>query len=193
MSRNLISLQLSTWKIGALESEFKNFLFREIHGKLYLNNQQARFGNKNRWCTFCGILKERDIKRRGLTREDVAYDRELNQLESESVDHLFWDCETVRGLQRNFFGSMLQLQNINIDRTKFFEGWEEYSNDATRWVIIVTGLVKYYIYKCSRRRVIPMLYRLKEEFGWLCNNLMQRRRWREFIMNNNRIMNEIIV
>jgi hypothetical protein len=193
MSRQLIRSHLSTWKLGALDSDFKDFLFRLVHGKLYLNNQRARFGNENRWCTFCGIMKERELFRRGLVRGDVEYGRELEQLESESVDHLFWSCNNVTGIIKAFFGNMLQLQDVNINRTKFFEGWEDYSNDSTRWAFIVIGMVKYYIYKCSRRRVMPMLYRLREEFGWLCSSLMNKRRWREVILNTNRIMSEIIL
>jgi hypothetical protein len=126
-------------------------------------------------------------------RGDVEYGRELEQLESESVDHLFWSCNNGYGIIKAVFGNMLQLQDVNINRTKFFGGWEEYSNDSTRWAFIVICMVKYYIYKCSRRRVIPMLYRLKEEFGWLCSSLMNKRRWREVILNNNRIMSEIVV
>jgi hypothetical protein len=193
MSRQLIRSHLSTWKIGALESDFKDFLFRLVHGKLYLNNQRARFGNENRWCTFCGIIKEKGLRRRGLARGDVEYERELEQLDVESVEHLFWSCNNVNGIIKAFFGNMLQMQDVNINQAKFFEGWEEYSHDSTRWAFIVIGMVKYYLYKCSRRRVIPMLYRLKEEFGWLCSSLMNKRRWREIITNNNRIMSEIIV
>jgi hypothetical protein len=189
----LIRSHLSTWKLGALDSDFKDFLFRLVHGKLYLNNQRARFGNENRWCTFCGIIKERELTRRGIVRGDGVYNMELEQLESESVDHLFWRCHSVTGTVKAFFVNMLQVQDANINRTKFFEGWEDYSNDSTRWAFIVISMVKYYIYKCSRRRVLPILYRLREEFGWLCSSLMEKRRWREVVLNTNRIMSEIIM
>jgi hypothetical protein len=191
MSRNLIEINMGIWKIGSLDSELKNFLFRWIHGKLYLNNQRARFGNENRWCTFCGILKERDLRRRGLHREDVEYMNEMGLLNSENIDHLFWACRVTSSLITQFFGELLGTPQVIISKSKFFEGWEEYKHDATRWVIIVISFVKYYIYSCSRRKIIPMVTGLREEFRWLTYSLGRKRRWRSIIVDNRRILNGI--
>jgi hypothetical protein len=191
ISRSLIEINLGIWKIGSLDSELKNFLFRWIHGKLYLNNQRARFGNENRWCTFCGILKERDLRRRGLNREDVEYINEMGLLNSENIDHLFWACRVTSSLITQFFGELLGTPQVIISKSKFFEGWEEYKHDATRWVIIVISLVKYYIYNCSRRKIIPMVTGLREEFRWLTYSLGRKRRWRSIIVDNRRLLNGI--
>jgi hypothetical protein len=191
MSRNLIEINMGIWKIGSLDSEFKNFLFRWIHGKLYLNNQRARFGNENRWCTFCGILKERDLRRRGLHREDAVYMNELGLLNSENIDHLFWACRVTSSLITQFFGELLETPQEIISKSKFFEGWEEYKHDATRWIIIVISFVKYFIYSCSRRKIIPMLTGLREEFRWLTYSLGRKKRWRTMILDNRRLLNGI--
>jgi hypothetical protein len=191
MSRNLIEINLGIWKIGSLDSELKNFLFRWIHGKLYLNNQRARFGNENRWCTFCGILKERELNRRGLHRDDVEYINEMGRLSAENIDHLFWECRITSNLITQFFGEILGMPHVIVNKPKFFEGWEEYKQDATRWVIIVISLVKYYIYKCSRRKIIQMIAGLREEFRWLTCNLGMKRRWRLVIADNRRLLNGI--
>ncbi len=78
-----------------------------------------------------------------------------------------------------------------VSKSKFFEGWEEYKQDATRWVIIVISLVKHYIYDCSRRKIIPMIAGLREEFRWLTYNLGRKRRWRLIIVDNRRLLNGI--
>jgi hypothetical protein len=191
MSRNLIEINLGIWKIGSLDSELKNFLFRWIHGRLYLNNQRARFGNENRWCTFCGILKDRDLVNRGLNRDDVEYINEMGRLNAENIDHIFWECRVTSNLIVQFFGEIIGTPHIVVSKSRFFEGWEEYKQDATRWVIIVIGLVKYYIFNCSRRKIIPMLAGLREEFRWLICNLGKKRRWRAIIADNHRILSSI--
>jgi hypothetical protein len=90
MSRTLIESYLGIWKLGILDSELKDFLFRLMHGKLYLNNQRANFGPVNRWCTFCGILKTRELKNRGINRDNAIFEAELEQLPVETTDHLLW-------------------------------------------------------------------------------------------------------
>jgi hypothetical protein len=192
MSRILIETHLAIWKLGILDSEFKDFLFRLVHGKLYLNNQRANFGQVNRWCTFCWIQKTRELRSRGINRENALYEAEIERLPDETMDHLFWECRDTKKVITDFFGNELGVRNPVISKERYWMGWEEYSRDATRWVIIVTGFVKYYLFKCSRRKVLPIQYRLREEFGGLVASLCRRARWRTIVVHNIRILQGIL-
>jgi hypothetical protein len=87
---------------------------------------------------------------------------------------------------------MLGVRNPVLNRVKYWTGWEEYSRDATRWVIIVIGFIKHYLFKCSRRKVLPIHYRLREEFEWLVTSLIKRVRWRSILVHNIRIFRGIL-
>jgi hypothetical protein len=193
MSRILIESHLGIWKLGILDSELKDFLFRLLHGKLYLNNQRANFGPINRWCTFCWIQKTRELKIRGINRDNVLFEAKLEQLPAETMDHLLWGCRHTERVITHFFSDMLGVRNPVINKDKYWTGWEEYSRDATRWVIIVIGFVKHYLFRCSRRKVLPIHYRLREEFEWLVASLCRRVRWRAIIVHNIRILQGILV
>jgi hypothetical protein len=192
MSRKLIESHLAIWKLGILDSEFKDFLFRMVHGKLYLNNQRANFGQLNRWCTFCWLQKIRELRTRGINRDNAIFEAEIEQLPAETMDHLFWGCRHTERVITYFFGNVLGVHNPVISKDKYWLGWEEYSRDATKWVIIVIGFVKYYLFKCSRRKVFPIHYRLKEEFGELVLSLCRRVRWRTIVVHNIRILQGIL-
>jgi hypothetical protein len=192
MSRTLIETHLAIWKLGILDSDFKDFLFRLAHGKLYLNNQRANFGHVNRCCTFCWIQKSRELRRRGINRENAVYEAEIERLPEETLEHLFWECRDTKKVIVDFFGNELGDRNLVISKDRYWMGWEEYSTDATRWVIIVTGFIKYYLFKCSRRKVLPIQYRLREEFGGLVASLCRRARWRTIVVHNIRIFQGIL-
>jgi hypothetical protein len=68
MGRELVELNYGMWKTSLLDPAFKNFLFKLVHGKLYLNAQLANFGEVEPQCTFC-VIKERATLRRELIRE----------------------------------------------------------------------------------------------------------------------------
>jgi hypothetical protein len=119
MSQILIESHLGIWKLGILDSEFKDFLFRLLHGKLYLNNQRANFGPVNRWCTFCWIQKIRELKIRGINRDNVLFEAELEQLPAETIDHLLWGCRHTERVITHFFSDMLGVRNPVINKDKY--------------------------------------------------------------------------
>jgi hypothetical protein len=80
MSRELLERNYSLWSDSRLEAGFKDFMFRLVHGKLYLNYQRANFEDINRGCTFCAMGKHRELTVRGLTVDDREYQVEIERL-----------------------------------------------------------------------------------------------------------------
>ncbi len=55
-------MNFGLWSCATLDSGYKEFLFKYMHGKLYLNNQLASFADVTRACTFCKIQEEKLMK-----------------------------------------------------------------------------------------------------------------------------------
>jgi hypothetical protein len=64
--------------VGALEADLKDFLFRMVHSKLYLNQQRAHYADvrTRRCCTFCMIIKEKELKNSGVEAGNEVDKRE---------------------------------------------------------------------------------------------------------------------
>jgi hypothetical protein len=120
--RLLCEMNYCIWTISHLPAEFKNFCFKIMHGRLYLNQQRARFAEVGRWCTFCGINKSRELRERGIERGNALYDAEMERLPAENPAHLFWECNAVNGLINIFFNELVGTRNLAVDRRKYFIG-----------------------------------------------------------------------
>ncbi len=174
----LCELNYGIWTISHLPAEFKNFCFKIMHGRLYLNQQRARFAEVGRWCTFCGINKSRELRGRGIERGNALYDAEMERLPAENPAHLFWECNAVNTLIHTFFNELVGTRNLAVDRRKYFIGWQGKSKGST--ILILTGvhLIKHILYKFKIRHRIPTLFSLKEEFRSIMGGLCKFQRWR---------------
>ncbi len=176
--RLLCELNYGIWTISHLPAEFKNFCFKIMHGRLYLNQQRARFAEVGRWCTFCGINKSRELRGRGIERGNVVYDGEMERLPAENSAHLFWECNAVNPIINAFFNELVGTRNLVVDRRKYFIGWQGKSKGSTMLILIGVHLVKYILYKFKSRHRSPTVFSLKEEFRSIMGGLYKFQRWR---------------
>jgi hypothetical protein len=181
-NRVICEMNYKLWTISHLHAEFKNFCFRLVQGRLYLNQQRARFAEVGRWCTFCGIIKIRELGERGIGRDNVLYNEELMRLPGENPEHLFWECVTVNRLVNAFFNNIAGTQNRVIDKNKYFTGWCGKSMDNTVLILVSVHMVKYVLYKYKIRQRIPTFFTLREEFRGMMEGLLRFGRWREKLM-----------
>jgi hypothetical protein len=177
-SRSMCELNFGIWTISHLPAEVKNFCFKLVHGRLYLNQQGARFADVGRWCTFCGVKKARELRGRGINREHVEYEEEMARLPVESIVHLFWECTNVGEIIKGFFNELMNTNNLEIDKNKFFTGWCGKSKDNTTFILICVHLIKYVIYNFRNKNRLPTFFTLKEEFWNILGGLAAYGRWR---------------
>jgi hypothetical protein len=177
MVRDLVELNYGLWKTTLLDPAFKNFLFKLVHGKLYLNAQLANFGETEPQCTFC-VIRERVELRRELIREGSnEHTRRLAALERENVNHLFWECNIVKPVIKKFFNDISQENNLNVSREKYFGGWKSISIKRTKAVLIIVHFVKHYLYTCRNRRKLPTVTGLIYEFSGLERTMGRSDTW----------------
>jgi hypothetical protein len=193
MGRTLIELNLGIWKIALLAPEFKNFLFKLVHGKLYLNAQLAHIDDIDPQCTFCSIKEKIELKRESIREGSNEYTRRLQALDRETINHLFWDCGLVRIVIKGFFNNIANSNDQNVIKDKYMGGWEEESRIRTKLILILVHFVKYYIYGCRAKRNVPSLPGLMYEYGGLLKNLTRNIKWCINVRDLIEIMSKILV
>jgi hypothetical protein len=105
-----------------LEAGFKEFLFKLMEGRLYLNQALANFANVRCACTFCSITCVRRMKAEGVREEEQEWNNRLNRLRHENVQHLFWECEHVRAVINNVGLCISGLNGVQFKKKSSLEG-----------------------------------------------------------------------
>jgi hypothetical protein len=175
MGRDLIERNYKLWSCAKLESDYKDFLFKYLHGKLYLNNQLANFADVRRECTFCMINEEKQMKNENVLRGGPEYLRRLSMLSAETVPHLFWGCRWVNSIIQNTFNRLTDGNNRTVDVNKYMGGWVIETKGNLELILIVIHFVKYVTYVCRNRRVLPSVVHVRYEVEELLNVLRKRR------------------
>ena len=169
--RKLVELHMSLWSCGGISVKLRDFCFRLLQGRLYLNNVLFNINPRenNRYCTFCEIKAKKDLNDRNITEEQPEYEYYLNLQPTENIDHFFWECtysQTV--IQRSFRwlsnGNILR-GNEQITKQEFMVGANRNYNNLTFCDIIWKVYIKFFLYKCRSRKKLPV-------FGSLLNELV---------------------
>jgi hypothetical protein len=195
MSRELLERNYSFWTDSRLEAGFKDFIFRLVHGKLYLNYQRANFEDVRRGCTFCEMVRHRELVGRGLNVEDIEYQVEIERVPREDMTHLFWECDKsstlVNGVVQSLIGHQMRGGAV-LNKQKFMGGWEGATKGETNVNLLVVHFLKYFIFKCKQRKRFPLIIHALEELGVTVDYLKRMSKWREPLENMAVTLVEII-
>ncbi len=94
--KEIINISLDMWGWNFLEPEFKNFIFKVVQGQLYLNGQLSNFMERGPQCTFCKIIKVKKMGLLNIGAGGIEYQRRINRLNRETLEHFFWECNASR-------------------------------------------------------------------------------------------------
>jgi hypothetical protein len=161
-----------------LDAKFKDFCFRLVQGRLYLNQQLSRFAEVDRWCTFCGIKKEQSLKLRNILQNDHVYRQELEMLEGETALHLFWDCQFVCDIIKNVCNEIANTNQLTINREKYLCGYMGTNKDDSLFNIMFVNAIKYVLYKCKQRKKLPTTFYMRMELHGIFLRLWKFKRWK---------------
>jgi hypothetical protein len=143
VSKKELAMYLGLWEHNCLTADIKMFIFKFIHGQLYLNSTRAHFDRTiNPGCTFCII-------------------RQRGAIEPEKVGHLFWECaemDMVKGLIQRKTGNQLTKKEFLIGSNR----WAENKNKCWGWLMMV---VKHYIFMQSRRNRLMVEQNLEHDIA----------------------------
>jgi hypothetical protein len=127
MNRVRIELNFSAWNINCLEAGFKDFLFKLVHGKLYLNQIAAHFSDTRPQCTFCTMEEKKRLKIERIAEGSVLWNTRINGLHHESVTHIFWECQHVRRVIHEIGNKLAGTFGRVFTKAQFFGGLDDIS------------------------------------------------------------------
>ncbi len=178
--------------ISVLDPEFKEFCFKLLQGRLYLNLALSHFSDTSPGCTFCTIKKKRELKSRGIEIGAPQYEVEIVQVEPETIEHLMWMCTEVNGVVKEYVNELAGTRHVNVSRTRYWEGCElEYNIDSMLSMLIVR-FIQYVIYRCRLRNRLPLIATLRYEVGYLIGQLAKRTKWVGGIQRKEVIMQHML-
>ena len=132
----------AVWDFSAFDNTMKTFIFKFHNNQLGINSRVAHFvRGHNRNCTFCTINR-------------------IEEDNSESITHLFFDCTITENLLENFYAKVFNLPYRMATRTEFFVGFENVVESEKKLLDLLTFLAKKFIWDSKVRFTIPTIENL---------------------------------
>jgi hypothetical protein len=179
MLRIRIEMNFGLWKINFLEAKFKEFIFRMMQGKLYVNQILANFADVRPQCTFCVILEKRRMKQENVEEGGANWLNRLNRQRHESVTHLFWECTILKPILHRIGNWLANTNDRRFRKENFFSGIDDISPKNIRMCITIVHYMKYLIYECKLRHQLPTMAHIRYEMEGLGKLFNKREEWRE--------------
>jgi hypothetical protein len=177
MGRDLVEANYGLWSKTALDASYKDFLFKMMHGKLYLNNQLANFADVERKCTFCSINEKRMMKMENVRVDSPEYVLRISNLSNETMAHMMWDCGWVNTILHWFFNRLCGTVNRVVNKDRFMGGWPMENKKNQEVVLILIHYVKNVLYTCRNRRVMPSNVHMRYELDEFMSTLIRKPYW----------------
>jgi hypothetical protein len=181
MGRKLIELNYGIWKMSRLEAMFKNFLFKIMQGRLYLNQALSHFTDTEPMCTFCVLKEKNDMNREGLEIDGQEWNNRLRRLSHESVLHLFWNCDISRKVINGITRRLSGWEEGTVTKVCFFGGLLDYSVQNMQMSILIVHYIKFYLYNSRLMYRIPTIPQGIYELDGLFNMFRHQVKWSEQI------------
>jgi hypothetical protein len=183
MDRNLTEWNLQIWTITVLAPQLKDFCFKLMHGRLYLNQALSHFTDTEPGCTFCILRTKGELKRENVNTGTAEYNRRMGLIPNETVDHLFWSCIETQRVIKQVLNGLSGTANLVVNREKFLEGVMQSRKTDSIVSVMIVRTIQYGLYKCRNRRIIPLYPHIMQEVEFLRETLWKRIKWRESITN----------
>jgi hypothetical protein len=125
-------------------------------------------------CTFCRISAIKELRQRGINDLDPEYNYYIELLPSESVSHLFWECEHVQNVIHTCYRWLRGLDWYRgaerVDKQSFFCGIDHEFKGISHADLIWKHYVKYFIFTCKNRKALPKFPSLRYELEGVFNS-----------------------
>jgi hypothetical protein len=134
------------WTWRPLSNQFRTFLFKMYNNLLPYNTILSHFvRGKSRNCTIC----------------DVTGNQEIND---ETVLHLFYDCVLVNDILTTFFSAITNSEVLLISRHELFCCFKRFDDDKKYLLCMAAKIFIAYIWECRLRASPPEINHLLRYF-----------------------------
>jgi hypothetical protein len=191
--RIFVEWNLKSWTVPMLDPAFKDFCFKLLHGRLYLNSALSHFMDVQPWCTFCLLSKRKELSNRGILEDSPVYGIEIQRLERETIKHCFLECDLVRNTVYKTINKITKTMNERILEKAYWEGGERVSKIETVISILIVRYIQFGIYRCRNRRSVPTVVSLYDEVNGLFEILWRKISWRESLQSSHIFLREVLL
>ncbi len=191
--RIYVEWNLKSWTMSLLDPAFKDFCFKLLHGRLYLNNALSNFSDVQPWCAFCLSRKNKELRNRGILEDSPVYRLEVQCLERETLKHYLLECVLVRTTVCKTINKITKTVDRLISEKAYWESGERASKIETVISILTVRYIQFGIYKCRNRRSEPTVVSLYTEVMGLYEVLWKKAGWREALQNSHLVLRDILL
>jgi hypothetical protein len=177
MGRDLVEANYGLWSKTRLDANYKDFLFKMMHGKLYLNNQLANFADVERKCTFCSVHEKNRMKMENVRIDSPEYMLRIANLSNETLTHMVWECGWVHTTLQWLFNRLCGTVNRVVNKDRYMGGWPMENKKNQELVLIVIHYVKKVLYTCRNRRIKPTNVHMRYEIEEFMRTLAKKHDW----------------
>ncbi len=191
--RIFVEWNLKSWTVPMLDPAFKDFCFKLLHGRLYLNSALSHFMDVQPWCTFCLLRKRKELSNRGILEDSPVYRTEVQRLERETIKHCFLECDLVRNTVYKTINKITKTMNERILEKAYWEGGERISKIETLISILTVRYIQFGIYRCRNRRSVPTVVSLYDDVIGLFEIQWRKISWRECLQFSHMFLREVLL
>jgi hypothetical protein len=178
---------------SVLEPGLKDFCFKLLYGRLYLNLALSHFSEVSAWCAFCTIRKKRELRGRGIITGTIHYERELEQIEPETIEHLLWSCREVNSVIVSYKNELAWTNGEPLDVTKYWQGCELVHKTDCMMSMLIVRFIQFSIYRCRKRMKLLLIANMREDVREYLRQLGRRAKWGNSIQRIPMICQDMLV
>jgi hypothetical protein len=123
------------------------------------------------------------LKNENILEGSVEYNRRIDQVENETVNHLFWMCRESQRVISGVINELAGTDNRIVSKNKYFEGLLLPRKCDSNITILVVRTIQFGLYNCRFRKRIPLKAHIMEDVECLKAVLGKSVRWREGLNN----------
>jgi hypothetical protein len=154
VEEKLVSAGFTLWKLQFLDLNFREFLFKMSQGLVHGNTVISHFGNVDRKCSFCKIVRLGEAKNRlGRDLTPAETEQEFLTVPDEDRPHIFWACPTVFDTISHVLNK-LWGQNVP-DKKAFLMGKIGQNMELTLIFQLVNMFIRFKIWNYKLAGILP--------------------------------------
>jgi hypothetical protein len=149
----IIMCGMMLWRVGEVDTDLRQFMFRWNQGMVHGNTVISHFGNVDRKCTFCKVQAQKE-QERALGRELTIIEQHNANLHvsDENRAHIFWDCRHVNECIQTVHGA---IWGTVVGKKEFLFGRDLGIMEATLLYMLINMYIKYKIWKYKLAGFLP--------------------------------------
>ena len=178
-SRDLVMTHMGLWGKMFLDPGLRDFLFRYVQGRLHVNQVRAAYDpEQDPYCSFCMLKLNREFRVNGRDIDSIEYRDEKRQLPHESVRHLFWECDSTRGIIAK---TLQSVDKQDANAAEYLIGSLAGSRNKTELGCILLHWSKYWIYGRKIDKRVIVMREFEIELTIMVRKMQRIRKYRDII------------